>query len=121
MLRAVCLLIVRSFTENKSENPQNMEINNWNYLILIVTNIASKGFGNASIPPIYQQLKQRNLRTMHFIIVVSWLIATVIYLVFGVCGYYLFGKSSNGYILNNFDVDDVWFIVARLGMCVSIK
>ena len=69
---------------------------------------------------VYEQLKQRNFKTMLFIALVSWIIVTITYIIFGVCGYYIFGSFAEGDILNNFSQDNIWFIVARLAMTISI-
>jgi len=93
----------------------------WNLGVLIVTNVVSKACASTyAIPPMYQQLKHRNVATMRFVIVISYTICTAIYILFAIAGYSIFGVATESDIFNNFSNGNALFVAARLGWNFSL-
>merc|ERR550525_241232 len=66
-------------------------------------------------------MRDRTVKRMWITMLVSYAVVTVIYVVFAVCGYYLFGSDSQGNVLENFRGESgVSVSVARLGTAFSI-
>ena len=96
--------------------------NQWSTGIFIVVNVASKAFTcHYTLPSIYESLRNRSIKRMRIVMTVSFMVVTVVYVTFAVCGYYLFGSDSQGNVLENFRGEaGLTVSVARLGTAVSI-
>ena len=120
VLYCVGLLIYYAFIAD-IPNTGNVIINQWDYNILIMTNVGAKGFASVFVvPPMYQQLRDRSIKRWIVVMTTSFAIVACIYLIFSISGYYLFGNDTNGDVLKYSYVNDIYFIIARLGMAFSI-
>lgn len=110
-----------SVQSSPTANSNGFAVNEWNLGLLIVTNVVSKAcVSQYAIPPMYQQLKHRNIKNMRFVIIFSYSLVSAIYLLFAIAGYITFGDGTQSDIFNNYQNDNVWFIVARLGWNLSL-
>ena len=123
---AVMLIMVKSVTGSTASSNTDMMYSNgftvmeWNLGFLIITNVAAKAnVSQYAIPPMYQQLKHRTIGTMRFVIITAYSLNCIIYILFAVAGYYLFGSDTQSDIFRNFANGDILFIIARLGWCSS--
>eukprot|EP00483_Globobulimina_turgida_P011520 UN11542 len=58
---------------------------------------------------------------MSIVLVVSYIMVTIIYIIFAICGYYLFGTDTLGNVLDNFDdKHSISISVARICMAFSL-
>merc|ERR1719474_923445 len=105
-----------------SDPDAGLDANQWTVGIFIVINVASKANNcHYSLPPIYESLRDRSIKRMWFVMLVSYAIVTAIYVTFAFCGYYLFGTDSDANVLDNFgDEAGAAVSVARLGTAFSI-
>ena len=94
----------------------------WSAGILIVANVGAKANNcHYSIPPVYGALRNRSIKRMWIVMAVSYVIVTIVYVTFAVCGYYLFGSDSKANVLENFDDKaGAAVAVARLGTAFSM-
>ena len=88
--------------------------------VLILNNIAAKSFVvHLTVPNMYQELEGRSVSKFVFIFGCSNVVVICLYLLFGVCGYLLFGDVVSSDITNNLE-DSVYTLVARIAMTISI-
>lgn len=121
-----CVVLAVSFAISVSissddQLPAGFVWNEWDSGILIVTNVGAKAYAaHYCIGPMFQQLKNRSVSRMKFVMLCSWSIVTVVYMAFGIAGYYCFGASVSGDVLNSFPGGNIPFTVARLAMAISV-
>lgn len=105
-----------------SDPNAKFEKSHWTLGIFILVNIAA-GSANCLfvIPSLYGALRNRSIQRMWIVLTVSHSIILVICVVFGVCGYYLFGSSAEANVLDNFHNEaGIAVAVARLAITLSI-
>lgn len=100
----------------------NFGANEWGLGVFICINVCAKAFVcHYSLPPIYESLEKRSINRMWIVMIISYFIVTLIYLLFAVSGYYLFGTDSKANILDNFDDTDVIPVsIARICMAIAL-
>ena len=105
-----------------SNHDAGIETNQWSVGIFIVVNVASKAFSCHSVlPAIYGSLRNRSIKRMWIVMIISYFVLTTVYVTFAVCGYYLFGTDAQGNVLENFGGHSGMAVsVARLGTAFSI-
>ena len=126
----VGLLVYEAILHFKMENgPGTLSLStaefltdDWSVSIFIVINVAAKAYNcHFALPPIYGSLRNRSIKRMGIVMIVSYSFVLAVYVVFGVCGYYLFGSDSKANILNNFNGEaGAAVVVARVAIALSL-
>ena len=120
VILAISYAISFSVTSN-GELSEGFVWNDWNTGLLIVTNVGAKAFvAHYPIAPMYEQLRNRSVKRMKFVMICGWIIVTTIYVSFGIAGYYLFGINTEGDVLNSYSRSNIAFTIARLAMAISV-
>eukprot|EP01084_Bolivina_argentea_P025702 47789_1 len=120
----VCLLIYKASNHNTNTNSDSngqFVSNQWNLGVFIAINICAKAFVcQYSLPSIYESMRNRSIRRMCIVMSVSYSVITIIYLIFAICGYYIFRTDTKINIFENFATDySISISIARI--CISIS
>ena len=126
VLYCLGLLVYEAIADYKTLNNPIAEFKKWESsagIFIVINVVAIANCCHFTLPPIYGALRDRSIQRMKIVIIVAYAVVFVIYVVFGICGYYIFRSDSEGNILDNFNGEDgaaVRVVVARLSMAVSL-
>ena len=125
----VILLIVTTITHISDEtfilgtaysSQSEFEYFNWNINIFIMTNVCTQAYVcHYSVQRVYLDLKDRTIKRMWIANGISYLTVCCIYLIFGICGYTLYGSKCPSDVLIAF-VGGTDVVIARLAMTFSV-
>lgn len=88
--------------------------------IFMVVDVCGKAFiVQALIPPLYHDLENRNVNKMSKIVVISCIMVTLLYVLFGTAGYYLYGDTVSSDIINSIN-GGIEISIARLSVVIVL-
>jgi len=96
------------------------ELMDWNIGFFIMTNVCTQAYVcHYSVQRIYLGMKDRTINKMWIANGISYLFVMILYLIFAICGYILYGSKCPSDVLIAF-VGGIDVIIARLAMCISV-
>ena len=102
------------------ESSSIFELVNWNIGFFIMTNVCTQAYVcHYSVQRIYLAMKDRTINKMWIANGTSYLFVMTLYLVFGICGYVLYGTECPSDVLIAF-VGGTDVVIARIAMCISV-
>eukprot|EP00484_Ammonia_sp_Unknown_P018533 CAMPEP_0197041764 /NCGR_PEP_ID=MMETSP1384-20130603/18258_1 /TAXON_ID=29189 /ORGANISM="Ammonia sp." /LENGTH=487 /DNA_ID=CAMNT_0042472745 /DNA_START=16 /DNA_END=1475 /DNA_ORIENTATION=+ len=129
---AYCLLLLvfttfvhvgkdEDFTLGSAYDPTSVfELGSWNIGFFVMTNVCTQAYVcHYSVQRVYLDLQQRTVKRMWIANGVSYAAVCIIYLIFGICGYVLYGSKCPSDVLIAF-VGGADVVVARLAMTFSV-
>mmetsp|Transcript_32431 Transcript_32431/g.52557 ORF Transcript_32431/g.52557 Transcript_32431/m.52557 type:complete len:475 (-) Transcript_32431:79-1503(-) len=118
---AIIFAIYTATRTDSSSSSNELVLNDWDWSFLIVLNLGGKAYvAHYPVAPMFEQLQRRSLKRMRVVMVCAWFITTTIYVAFTIAGYYVFGATAQGDVLNNYSTESAAFIAARLAMGFSV-